>query len=121
MVSTPQSRCTPTVVSFWPHPREVLHGDTRLSLDLPAEKVALLQPLGISQLVLMPLTRSGQPQPGSVCGSGAGRSAAGAPVAVGDNFRFGAGRRGDARTWRDRRRSGHGGAVLPMPGMAASA
>ena len=23
----------PSVVSFWPHPREVLHGDTRLRLD----------------------------------------------------------------------------------------
>ncbi|RZO10795.1 MAG: bifunctional riboflavin kinase/FMN adenylyltransferase, partial [Synechococcus sp. MED-G135] len=28
----------PTVVSFWPHPREVLHGEARLRLDLPGEK-----------------------------------------------------------------------------------
>ena len=27
----------PTVVSFWPHPREVLFGEARLRLDLPAE------------------------------------------------------------------------------------
>ena len=26
----------PTVVSFWPHPREVLYGEARLPLDLPA-------------------------------------------------------------------------------------
>ena len=36
----------PTVVSFWPHPREVLFGDTRLRLDMPSEKLELLEPLG---------------------------------------------------------------------------
>ena len=44
----------PTVVSFWPHPREVLFGEPRLRLDLPAEKLHLLEPLGIRQLVLVP-------------------------------------------------------------------
>ncbi|MGB7565152.1 MAG: bifunctional riboflavin kinase/FMN adenylyltransferase, partial [Prochlorococcaceae cyanobacterium] len=33
-----------TVASFWPHPREVLYGDTRLRLDLPVEKLRLLEP-----------------------------------------------------------------------------
>ena len=47
----------PTVVSFWPHPREVLHGEPRLRLDLPEEKLELLEPLGIEQLVLVPFTR----------------------------------------------------------------
>ncbi len=88
----------PTVVSFWPHPREVLHGEPRLRLDLPSEKLELLEPLGIEQLVLVPFDR---------------QLAALAPeefvdrvlvgqldarrIAVGDNFRFGASRRGDAR------------------------
>ena len=45
----------PTVVSFWPHPREVLF-EARLRLDLPSEKLELLEPLGIEQLVLVPFT-----------------------------------------------------------------
>ena len=52
-----RERVVPTVVSFWPHPREVLHGETRLRLDLPEEKLELLEPLGIEQLVLVPFTR----------------------------------------------------------------
>ena len=48
------AKAVPTVVSFWPHPREVLFGETRLRLDLPAEKLHLLGPLGIEQLVLVP-------------------------------------------------------------------
>ena len=48
----------PTVVSFWPHPREVLFGESRLRLDLPNEKTSLLEPLGIKQLVLVPFNKS---------------------------------------------------------------
>jgi riboflavin kinase/FMN adenylyltransferase len=87
----------PTVVSFWPHPREVLYGETRLRLDLPAEKLALLDPLGIQQLVLLPFT----PQLASLSPEGfvaevlVGQLAARC-VAVGENFRFGARRSGDA-------------------------
>jgi riboflavin kinase/FMN adenylyltransferase len=87
----------PTVVSFWPHPREVLYGETRLRLDLPAEKLALLDPLGIQQLVLLPFT----PQLASLSPEGfvaevlVGQLGARC-VAVGENFRFGARRSGDA-------------------------
>jgi riboflavin kinase/FMN adenylyltransferase len=56
----------PTVVSFWPHPREVLHGEPRLRLDLPAENQVLVEQLGARF------------------------------VAVGENFRFGVGRCGSA-------------------------
>ncbi len=86
----------PSVVSFWPHPREVLHGETRLRLDLPAEKLELLEPLGIEQLVLVPfdpalaaLTPEAFVEQVLV-----GQLAAGL-VAVGENFRFGKGRSGD--------------------------
>ena len=95
--ATSHEPAVPTVVSFWPHPREVLYGETRLRLDLPEEKLALLDPLGIQQLVLLPFTQqlaSLSPerfvaevlegQLGACC------------VAVGENFRFGAGRSGDA-------------------------
>ena len=87
----------PTVVSFWPHPREVLHGEARLRLDLPAEKLELLEPLGIQQLVLVPFN----PALAALSPEAfvekvlVGQLAAGR-VAVGENFRFGKDRSGDA-------------------------
>ncbi len=48
----------PTVVSFWPHPREILYGESRLRLDLPSEKTTLLEPLNVEQLVLVPFDHS---------------------------------------------------------------
>ena len=53
MAAGPQA-LVPTVLSFWPHPREVLAGEPRLRLDLPNEKLSVLGPLGIEQLVLVP-------------------------------------------------------------------
>jgi riboflavin kinase/FMN adenylyltransferase len=87
----------PTVVSFWPHPREVLYGDTRLRLDLPEEKLALLEPLGVAQLVMLPFTRelaALSPERFVVEVLLGQLEARG--VAVGENFRFGARRAGDA-------------------------
>ena len=49
-----ESEYSPTIVSFWPHPREILFKETRLRLDLPDEKLPLLESLGIEQLVLIP-------------------------------------------------------------------
>jgi riboflavin kinase/FMN adenylyltransferase len=86
----------PSVVSFWPHPREVLHGDTRLRLDLPAEKLELLEPVGIEQLVLVPFdpALAALTPEAFVEQVVVGQLAAGL-VAVGENFRFGKGRSGD--------------------------
>ena len=87
----------PTVVSFWPHPREVLHAERRLRLDLPAEKLDVLAELGIGQLVLVPFDRdlaTLSPQmfvERVLVGQLGARR-----IAVGENFRFGAGRCGDA-------------------------
>ncbi|MCT0208568.1 bifunctional riboflavin kinase/FAD synthetase [Synechococcus sp. CS-1332] len=91
-----QEPVVPTVVSFWPHPREVLHGETRLRLDLPEEKLELLEPLGIEQLVLVPFSRelaalSPEPFVREVL---ADRLQA-RRIAVGTNFRFGVDRSGD--------------------------
>jgi len=107
---------TPTVVSFWPHPREVLHGDTRLRLDLPEEKLRLLEPLGIRQLVLVPFTRElAALSPEAFVEQVLVGQLQARRVAVGDNFRFGRGRCGDAEALR---RIGAGlamdVAVLPM-------
>lgn len=87
----------PTVVSFWPHPREVLHGEPRLRLDLPAEKLELLEPLGIAQLVLVPFDRAlAALSPEAFVDQVLVQQLGARFVAVGENFRFGAGRCGSA-------------------------
>jgi riboflavin kinase/FMN adenylyltransferase len=91
-----ERQLVPTVVSFWPHPREVLCGEARLRLDLPAEKLHLLEPLGIQQLVLVPFT----PQLAALTPEAFVEQVLVAQlqarwVAVGENFRFGQGRSGD--------------------------
>ena len=89
----------PTVVSFWPHPREVLHGEARLPLDLPAEKLHLLEPLGIQQLVLVPFTQElAALSPEAFVQQVLLDQLGARRIAVGDNFRFGAGRCGDSQT-----------------------
>ena len=52
-----ENEYTPTIASFWPHPREVLYNETRLRLDLPEEKLPILEELGIEQLVLIPFDK----------------------------------------------------------------
>ena len=87
----------PSVVSFWPHPREVLHGDTRLRLDLPSEKLELLAPLGIRQLVLVPFDRAlAALAPEAFVDRVLVGQLQARRIAVGSNFRFGARRQGDA-------------------------
>ena len=96
------SQYIPTIASFWPHPREVLFGETRLRLDLPEEKLPLLENLGIEQLVLIPFDKKlsklsanyflkdilfNQLQTKS--------------ISVGENFRFGYKREGDINTIRE--------------------
>ncbi len=88
-----------TVVSFWPHPREVLYGETRLRLDLPSEKTSLLAPLGIKQLVLVPfdLLLAKLDAETFVEKMLIGTLKA-QRISVGENFRFGKNRHGDAQT-----------------------
>ena len=110
-----QDKPVPTVVSFWPHPREVLHGETRLRLDLPAEKLELLEPLGVRQLVLVPFDAAlAALSPEAFVAQVLAGELQARQVAVGDNFRFGAGRRGDVG---DLARLGarHGIAVTVVP------
>jgi len=105
----------PTVVSFWPHPREVLHGERRLRLDLPEEKLSLLEPLGIGQLVLVPFDRPlASLSPEAFVEEVLAGQLQARRIAVGTNFRFGAGRTGDTA---DLLRLGerHGIAVTVVP------
>lgn len=94
--SVAQPPVVPTVVSFWPHPREVLHGETRLRLDLPEEKLELLEPLGIEQLVLVPFTRElSALTPERFVQEVLAERLQACRIAVGTNFRFGVDRSGD--------------------------
>ncbi|MDM7953637.1 MAG: bifunctional riboflavin kinase/FAD synthetase [Cyanobium sp. CZS 25K] len=91
-----QELVVPTVVSFWPHPREVLHGETRLRLDLPEEKLELLEPLGIEQLVLVPFNRElAALTPERFVQEVLAEQLQARRIAVGTNFRFGVDRSGD--------------------------
>jgi len=86
-----------SVVSFSPHPREVLQGETRLRLDLPEEKLELLESLGIRQLVLVPFNLAlAALSPEAFVHQVLVEQLQAQQVAVGANFRFGAGRSGDA-------------------------
>ena len=89
----------PTVVSFWPHPREVLFGESRLRLDLPTEKALLLKPLGIEQLVLVPFNKTLASQSAETFVDEILFKTLNAKhIAVGENFRFGRNREGDIST-----------------------
>ena len=106
----------PSVVSFWPHPREVLFGETRLRLDLPGEKLHLLEPLGIQQLVLVPFTpQLATLSPEAFVEQVLVQQLQARLVAVGENFRFGAGRSGDTQALASiGARHGIAVTVLPM-------
>ena len=89
----------PTVVSFWPHPREVLFGESRLRLDLPTEKTLLLKPLGIEQLVLVPFNKTlAAKSAETFIDEILVKTLHAKHIAVGENFRFGRNREGDIST-----------------------
>ena len=89
----------PTVVSFWPHPREVLFGESRLRLDLPHEKTLLLKPLGIEQLVLVPFNKTlASKSAETFADEILVKTLQAKHIAVGENFRFGRNREGDIST-----------------------
>ena len=101
VTETDHRNAIPTVVSFWPHPREVLHGEPRLRLDLPEEKLELLEPLGIQQLVLVPFNRQlAQLSAAEFVEQVLLGYLKARQIAVGANFRFGRGREGDTNTLR---------------------
>ncbi len=93
------ARGIPTVVSFWPHPREVLYGETKLKLDLPSEKKLLLEPLGINQLVLIPFNKElSIMNAETFINNILIETLQAKHIAVGENFRFGRKREGDVTT-----------------------
>ena len=93
------SQYTPTIASFWPHPREVLFGETRLRLDLPEEKLPLLENLGIEQLVLIPFDKKlSRLSAIDFLNDILFNQLQAKSISVGENFRFGYKRQGDINT-----------------------
>ena len=96
------SEFCPTIASFWPHPREVLYGEMRLRLDLPEEKLPLLESLGIEQLVLIPFNNNlSKLSAKDFVKDILSNKLLARSISVGENFRFGHKRKGDINTIRD--------------------
>ena len=97
-----EKQYTPTIASFWPHPREVLYKESRLRLDLPDEKLPILEDLGIKQLVLIPFDKklSNLSAEKFVRDILINQLQA-KNISVGANFKFGFRRSGDVNTIKD--------------------
>ena len=96
------SQFTPTIASFWPHPREVLFGETRLRLDLPEEKLPILENLGIEQLVLIPFDKKlSKLSANHFLKDVLFNQLQTKSISVGENFRFGYKRQGDINTLKE--------------------
>ena len=94
-----QNELTPTIASFWPHPREILFKETRLRLDLPEEKLPILERLGIKQLVLIPFDISlSKLSAENFIKDIVLDQLQAKNISVGENFRFGYKRGGDINT-----------------------
>ncbi len=94
-----ENEYTPTIASFWPHPREVLYNETRLRLDLPEEKLPILEELGIEQLVLIPFDKKlSKLTAESFIKDILINQLQAKNISVGANFRFGFKRSGDINT-----------------------
>ena len=97
-----ENQYIPTIASFWPHPREVLYNEPRLRLDLPEEKLSILENLGIEQLVLIPFDKrlSSLSAERFVIDILINKLQA-KNISVGANFKFGFRRSGDVNTIKD--------------------
>ena len=94
-----ENEYTPTIASFWPHPREVLYNETRLRLDLPEEKLPILEDLGIEQLVLIPFDKKlSKLTAENFIKDILINKLQAKNISVGANFRFGFKRSGDINT-----------------------
>ena len=89
----------PTIASFWPHPREILYKEARLRLDLPEEKLSILEELGIEQLVLIPFDKKlSKLSAENFVKDILIKQLQAKSISVGANFRFGFKRSGDVNT-----------------------
>ena len=97
-----ENKYKPTIASFWPHPREILYQETRLRLDLPSEKLPLLENLGIKQLVLIPFDlKLSRLSAEEFISDILINQLQARTISVGENFRFGYKRSGDIKTMKN--------------------
>jgi riboflavin kinase/FMN adenylyltransferase len=87
----------PTVLTFHPHPHEFFTGQPRLLLTPPDQKVVRLKQLGIEQLILLPFDQSlAALSPQAFVETILVQQLQATNVSVGENFRFGHQRAGNA-------------------------
>lgn len=92
-------RTHPTVVSFSPHPVEFFSGKPLLTLTPGDERVNELQRLGVEQLVLLPFTKElANLTPAAFVETVLIQQLQARFISVGEDFRFGHKRLGDAKT-----------------------
>jgi riboflavin kinase / FMN adenylyltransferase len=85
-----------TVVTFTPHPQEFFSGQPKALLTPQAEKVAILEAMGVEQLVLLPFNRElANLSPRSFVEEILVGRLGAKFVSVGQDFRFGQGRQGN--------------------------
>ena len=96
----------PTIVTFTPHPQEFFSGQTRQLLTPLTEKVKRLESLNIKQLVLLPFDRSlAALSPREFVENILLRQLNVKYISVGQDFRFGQGRTGNAQMLQELARS----------------
>ncbi|HZO60461.1 MAG TPA: bifunctional riboflavin kinase/FAD synthetase [Solirubrobacterales bacterium] len=95
----------PAVVTFDPHPLQVLTpGDAPQLLTTTGTKAALVAQLGVEELLAIPFTAElSQQTPEEFCEQVLAGALDARRVAVGENFRFGRGASGDAELLRARK------------------
>jgi riboflavin kinase/FMN adenylyltransferase len=95
--SPPLPRACATAVTFNPHPREFFTGQPKALLTPPEEKVAQLRAMGVKQLVLLPFDRElADLSPQQFVEEILVQKLRATRVSVGQDFRFGRGRAGEA-------------------------
>jgi riboflavin kinase/FMN adenylyltransferase len=87
-----------TVVTFNPHPREFFSGQSRQLLTPLPEKVAILEDIGVEQLILLPFDRElAALSPETFVEKILIQELQAQQICVGEDFRFGKGRTGTAQ------------------------
>lgn len=87
-----------SVVTFFPHPQEVLTGQKKLLLTPPEEKAAYLHHLGVDQLVIVPFNQqTARLSPQAFVRQILVESLQAKIISVGEDFRFGHQRQGTVK------------------------
>lgn len=101
LVAAAPPECSPSVITFSPHPQAFFTGEKRLLLTPEAEKSALLKQYGIEQVIVLPFTHAlAQLSPLEFVEQILVQQLQAKVLSVGFNFGFGRGRSGTAEDLR---------------------